>query len=261
MTAATDASTTAWDTAATRQQIHQCLLKLDVMARNHPHRGAVIRELAALMGLPADLPDWQRIDCIHESIGYLNRTTPRPSRIEVCHHEAGHAIVADALGIRVRQVSMRAVKNTGGSCLLLPANRQRGLSTPGGALRWCTALAAGPVATCVYHARARKPLNEESFTVQKNGDVAQMMRIIIATSRREDWIKAAYMTAERLVIVHWPAIARLAWRLCQNHRDVAGSELDTHLRRPSRQHVPLRYGGAWPHDLLMRCQGDAGQGR
>ena len=113
-------------------------------------------------------------------------------------------------------------------------------------------LAAGPVASCVYLSRARKAFNEESFMVQKSGDVAQMMRIIIATSRREDWIKAAYMTAERLVIAHWPAIARLAWRLYQDRRDLSGSELSAYLRRPSRQHVPLRYGRAWPPDLLMR---------
>jgi hypothetical protein len=242
----------AWDTAANRMQIRQCLLKLDVMARNHPGRDAVIRETAALMGLPAGLPRWQMVDCIHERIRYLNRTMPQPSRIAVCHHEAGHAIVADALGIRVRQVSMRAVRNTGGSCLLQPANQQRGLSTPGGALRWCAALAAGPIATHVYHTRARKPLNEESFVVQKNGDVVQMMQIISATSRRADWIKVAYMTAERLVIAHWPAVVRLALRLHDDRRDLSGSELSAYLRRPSRQHVPLRYGRAWPHDLLVR---------
>jgi hypothetical protein len=222
------------------------------MARDDPRRDGVLRELAALMGLPAGLPRWQMIDCIHERIRDLSRTTPQPPRIEVCHHEAGHAIVADVLGIRVRLVSIRAVKNAGGGCLMLPANRQRGLTTPGGALRWCTALAAGPVATCVYLSRTRKTFNEESFAVQKSDDVAQMMRIIIATSRREDWITAAYMTAERLVVAHWPAIARLAWRLCQDHRDLSGSELDAYLHRPPRRHVPLRYGRAWPHDLLMR---------
>jgi hypothetical protein len=258
MTAATGASITAWDTPANRRQIRQCLLKLEVIASNHPHRDAVIREAAALMGLPADLPGWQRIDCIHERIRYLNRTMPKPSRLEVCHHEAGHAIVADALGIRVRQVSMRAARNTGGSCLLQPANQQRGLSTPGGALRWCTALAAGPMASRVYHDLARKPVNEESFVVQKNGDVAQMMRIIAVTSRREDWITAAYMTAERLVIAHWPAIAHLAWRLCQDYRDLSGGELGAYLHRPPRQHVPLRYGRAWPHDLLLRHKSSTG---
>jgi hypothetical protein len=255
MTAVTD----AWASAANRKQIRQCLLRLDILARNHPGRDAVIREMAALMGLPSDLPRWQMIDCIHERIRYLNRTMPQQSRIAACHHEAGHAIVADALGIRVRQVSMRAIRNTGGSCLLQPANRQRGLSTPGGALRWCAALAAGPVATHVYHTRARKPLNEESFIVQKNGDVGQMMRIIIATSRREDWIKVAYMTAERMVIAHWPAVARLALRLYQDHRDLSGSELDAYLRRPSHRHVPLRCGRAWPHDLLTRGEGDRGR--
>jgi hypothetical protein len=247
----------AWATAANRKQIRQRLLTLDLMPRNHPGRDAVIRDTAALMGLPAGLPRWQMIDCIHERVRYLNRTMPQPSRIAVCHHEAGHAIVADTLGIRVRQVSMRAIRNTGGSCLLQPANRQRGLSSPGGALRWCAALAAGPVATRVYHGRTREPLDEETFVVQKNGDVAQMMRIIIATSRREDWITVAYMTAERMVLAHWPAVARLALRLCQDHRDLSGSELDAYLRRPSRQHVPLRYGRAWPHDLLMRRDGDA----
>jgi hypothetical protein len=259
MTAATNASIDALAVPATRKQIRQCLLKLDVMARTNPHRDAVVRELAALMGLPAGLPRWQMIDCIHEGVRYLNRTMPRAPRIEVSHHEAGHAIVAGALGIRVRQVSIRAVQNTGGSCLLLPANQQRGLLTPGGALRWCAALAAGPVTTRVYHARARKPFNEESYIVQKNGDVAQMMRIIIATSRREDWIKAAYMTAERLVMAHWPAITRLAWRLHQDYRDVSGRELDIYLRRPARRHVPLRYGRVWPHDLIMRSAGDAGR--
>jgi hypothetical protein len=236
-------------------QIRQRLLALDVMARNHPQRDAVLRELAALMGLPAGLPRWQMIDCIHERIRHLDRTTPRLSPIAVCHHEAGHAIVADALGIRVREVSMRAVGNTGGSCLLLPANRQRGLSTPGGALRWCTALAAGPVATRVYHARTRTPLNEESFTVQKNDDAARMMRIILATSRRQDWLTAAYMTAERLVMARWPAVTRLAWRLHQDRRDVSGRELDAYLRRPARQHVPLRYGRVWPHELVTRHAG------
>jgi hypothetical protein len=226
------------------------------MARDNPHRDAVLRELAALMGLPAGLPRWQMIDCIQERVRYLNRTTPQPSRLEVCHHEAGHAIVADALGIRVRRVSMRTVKNTGGSCLLLPANRQHGLSTSGGALRWCTALAAGPVANRVYLARARRPFNEESFTVQKSGDAAQMMRIILATSRREDWIKAAYMTAERLVLAHWPAVTRLAWRLYRDRGDVSGSELGAYLHRPPRQHVPLRFGRAWPRDLLTRHAGD-----
>jgi hypothetical protein len=247
----------AWATAANRNQIRQRLLTLDLMARNHPGRDAVIRDMAALMGLPAGLTRWQMIDCIHETVRYLNRTMRRQSRIAVCHHEAGHAIVADALGIRVRQVSMRAIRNTGGSCLLQPANQQRGLSTPGGALRWCAALAAGPVATRVYHTRTREPLDEESFAVQKNGDVAQMMRIIIATSRREDWITVAYMTAERMILAHWPAVTRLALRLYQDHRDLSGSELDAYMRRPSRQHVPLRYGRAWPHDLLMRCDGDA----
>jgi hypothetical protein len=250
MTAATDATITTWDTLANRKQIRQSLLKLDVMARDNPHRDAVIREMAALMGLPADLPRWQRIDCIHERIRYLNRTVPRPSRIAVCHHEAGHAIVADALGIRVRRVSMRAIRNTGGSCLLQPANQQCGLATHGGTLRWCAALAAGPVATRAYHARARQPLNEESFAIQKNGDAVQMMRIIFATSRREDWIMAAYATAERLVKAHWPAIARLARRLCQSHGDLSGSELDSYLHHPPHLHVPLRYGRAWPHDLL-----------
>jgi hypothetical protein len=255
MTAATD----AWATAANRTQIRQCLFKLDVMAPNHPGRDAVVREIAALMGLPAGLPRWQMIDCIHERIRYLNRTMPQPPRLAVCHHEAGHAIVADALGIRVRQVSMRAVRNTGGSCLLQPANQQRGLSTPGGALRWCAALAAGPIAARVYHLRARKPVNEESFVVQKNGDVAEMMRIIIATSRREDWITVAYMTAERLVMANWPAVVRLALRLHRNHRDLSGSELSDYLRCPPRQHVPLRYGRAWPHDLLMRRKSNAGR--
>lgn len=154
---------------------------------------------------------------------------------------------------------MRAVRNTGGSCLMLPANQQRGLTTHGGALRWCTALAAGPVATCAYLARSHRAFNEESFTVQKSGDVAQMMRIIIATSRREDWIKIAYMTAERLVIAHWPAVAHLALRLYQDRRDLSGSELRTYLGHPSRQHVPLRYGRAWPADVLRRCEGGAGQ--
>jgi hypothetical protein len=256
MTAATDASITAW-TSANRKQIHHCLLKLDVLPRDDPNRGAVIRELASLMGVPANLPGGQVIARIHDGISYLNRTTPRPSRIEICHHEAGHAIVAHALGIRVRQVSMRAVRNAGGSCLLLPANQQRGLATFSGALRWCTALAAGPVASCVYLSRARKAFNEESFIVQKSSDVAQMMRIIIATSRREDWIKAAYMTAERLVVAHWPAIGRLARRLDQDHRDVSGRELDIYLHRPSRQHVPLRFGRTWPHDMLMRCRDNA----
>jgi hypothetical protein len=144
---------------------------------------------------------------------------------------------------------------------VLPANRQRGLATPAGVLRWCTVLAAGSVAGCIYLARAHKAFNEESLIVQKSGDVAQMMRIIIETSRREDWIKAAYMTAERLVTAHWPAIARFAWRLHQDHRDLSGSELDAYLRRPPRQHVPLRYGRAWPHDLLMRRQDESGQGR
>lgn len=259
MTAATDASITALAATTTRKQIYQCLLKLDVMARSDPNRGAVILELAALMGVPADLPGRQMIERIHDGIGYLKRTTPRPSHIEVCHHEAGHAVVAHALGIRVRQVSMRAVRNAGGSCLVLPANRQRGLATPGGALRWCTALAAGPVASCIYLSRARKVFNEESFAVQKSGDVAQMMRIIIATSRREDWIRAAYMTAERLVVAHWPAVARLARRLWLDHRDLRGLELDAYLRHPSRQHVPLRYGRAWPHDMLVRCRRAAGE--
>jgi hypothetical protein len=256
MTAATGASITAWATPATRKQIHQCLLKLDVMARDDPKRSAVVLELAALMGVPANLPGGQMIARIHDGIGYLNRTTPRPSRIEVCHHEAGHAVVAHALGIRVRQISMRAVRNTGGSCTVLPANRQQGLATPAGALRWCAVLAAGPVASCIYLGRARKAFNEESFIVQKSGDVAQMMRIIIATSRREDWIKASYMTAERLVVAHWPAIARLAWRLYQDHRDLSGRELDSYLRRPSRRHIPLRYGRAWPHDMLIKCEGN-----
>jgi hypothetical protein len=261
MTAATD----AWATAENRTQIRQRLLTLDIMARTHPRRDAVIREVAALMGLPPGLPRWQIIDCIHENVCYLNRTMPRPSRIAVCHHEAGHAIVADALGISVRQVSMHAIRNTGGSCLLQPANQQRGLSTPGGALRWCAALAAGPIATRVYHARARKALNEESFVVQKNSDVVQMMRIVSATSRRADWITVAYVTAERLVMAHWPAVTRLALRLYDDHRDLSGNELNVYLRRPSRQHVPLRYGRAWPHELLMRhdlltrCEGDAGK--
>jgi hypothetical protein len=255
MTAATD----AWETAANRTHIRQRLLVLDIMARNHPGRDAVIRELAALMGLPAGLPRWQMIDCIHERVRYLNRTMPQQSRLAVCHHEAGHAIVADVLGIRVRQVSMRAIRNTGGSCLLQPANQQRGLTTPGGALRWCAALAAGPIATRVWHVRARKPVDEESFVVQKNGDVVQMMRIIAATSRRQDWIRTAYMTAERLVTAHWPAVARLAWRLHEDRRDLSGRELESYLHHPSRRHVPLRYGRAWPHDLLMRCEGDAGK--
>jgi hypothetical protein len=154
---------------------------------------------------------------------------------------------------------MRAVRNTGGSCLVLPANRQQGLASPAGALRWCTVLAAGPVASCAYLMRTRTAFNEESFIVQKSGDIAQMMRIIIATSRREDWIKAAYMTAERLVIAHWPAIARLAWRLYRDHRDLSGRELDGYLCCPSRQHVTLRYGRTWPHDLLIRCEGAAGR--
>jgi hypothetical protein len=257
MTAATDTLITALAAPAVRKQIRQCLLKLDVMARNHPGRDAVLRELAALMGLPAGLPRWQMIDCIHQGIRYLNRTLPRPSGIAVCHHEAGHAVVAHALGIRVLQVSMRAVRNTGGSCLMLPANQQRGLLTSGGALRWCAALAAGPVATSLYYARARKPFDEESFIVQKNSDAVQMMRIIIATSRREDWIKAAYMTAERLIMAHWSAVTQLAWRLHHDHRDITGRELDAYLRRPARRHVPLRYGRVWPHDLIMRYAGDA----
>src|SRR5579863_5890329 len=124
------AATHAWATAANRKQIHKCLLKLDVMARDDPNRSAIICEVAALMGVPGNLSGGSMIERVHRGIDYLNRTTPRPSRIEVCHHEAGHAIVADALGIRVRQVSMRAVKNTGGSCLVLPANQQRGLTTP-----------------------------------------------------------------------------------------------------------------------------------
>lgn len=228
------------------------------MPRDDPHRGAVIRELAALMGVPRNLSGREMIERVRQGIDYLNRTAPRPSRIEMCHHEAGHAIVAGALGIRVRQVSMRAVRNTGGNCLMLPANQQPGLTTPGGALRWCTALAAGPVASCVYLARSHRAFNEESFTVQKSGDIAQMMRIIIATSRREDWIKVAYMTAERLVIAHWPAVARLAMRLYQDRRDLSGDELRAYLCRPARQHVPLRYGRAWPHDFLMRCEGGTG---
>ncbi len=248
MTAATD----AWATTATRKQIHQCLLKLEVLPRNDPNRGAIIKELAALMGVPADLPGWQMMERIHDGLDRLNRTRPRPSRIEVCHHEAGHAVVAHALGIRVRQVSVRPVRNAGGNCLVLPANRQRGLSTPGGALRWCTVLAAGPVAGCVYLVRSRKPFNEESFVVAKSGDIAQMMRIVIATSRREDWIKAAYLTAERLVTVHWTTIARIAMRLYQDRRDLSGAELNAYLRRPSRRHVPLRYGLAWPCDMLSR---------
>ena len=252
------AATGAWATTANRKQIHQHLLKLDVMPRDDPHRGAVIRELAALMGVPRNLSGREMIERVRQGIDYLNRTAPRPSRIEVCHHEAGHAIVAGALGIRVRQVSMRAVRNTGGNCLMLPANQQPGLTTPGGALRWCTALAAGPVASCVYLARSHRAFNEESFTVQKSGDIAQMMRIIIATSRREDWIKVAYMTAERLVIAHWPAVARLAMRLYQDRRDLSGDELRAYLCRPARQHVPLRYGRAWPHDFLMRCEGGTG---
>jgi hypothetical protein len=260
MAAATGASIITLLAPAARKQIRQCLLKLDVMAPGHPHRDAVLRELAALMGLPAGLPRWQMIDCIHEGIRGLNRTLPRPSRIAMCHHEAGHAVAAHALGIRVRTVSMRAARNTGGSCLMLPANQQRGLLTPGGALRWCTALAAGPVATRLYHARARRPLDEESFIVQKNGDAVQMMRIILATSRRQDWIRAAYETAERLVMAHWQAVTRLAWRLHHDHRDVTGDELNACLRRPARQHVPLRYGRVWPHDLVMRCVDDAGRG-
>jgi hypothetical protein len=256
MTVATDASIIAAAAIARRKQIHRCLLKLDVMPRDDPNRGAVIVELATLMGIPADLPGRQMMERIHDAIGHLNRTTPRPSRLEICHHEAGHAIAAHALGIRIRQVSMHAVRNTGGSCLMLPANRQPGLTTPGGALRWCTVLAAGPVASCIYLCRAHKTLNEESFIVQKSGDTAQMMRIIIAISRREDWIKAAYMTAERLVIAHWPAVGRLARRLWQDHRDLSGRELDGYLRQPSRQHVPLRYGRAWPPDMLTRCEGE-----
>jgi hypothetical protein len=252
-------ATNAWATPANRKQIRQGLLKLDVMASNHPGRDAVIRELAAAMGLPAGLPRWQMIDCIHEGVRYLNRTMRQPPRIAVCHHEAGHAIVANALGIGVRQVSMRAIRNTGGSCLLQPANRQRGLSTPGGALRWCAALAAGPVATRIWHARARKPLDEESFIVQKNGDAAQMMRIIIATSRREDWIKVAYMTAERLVTAHWPAVVRLAMRLHDDRRDLFGGELSAYLRGRPRRHVPLEYGKAWPHCLLARIESGAGE--
>jgi hypothetical protein len=250
MTAATDVSINASAASARRKQIRRCLLMLDVMARHDPNRGAVILELATLMGIPADLPGRQMMEGIHDAIGHLNRTTAQPSRIEVCHHEAGHAIAARALGIRIQQVSMRAVSNTGGSCLMLPANRQPGLTTPGGALRRCTVLAAGPVASCIYLSRAHKTSNEESFIVQKSGDVARMMRIIIATSRREDWIEAAYMTAERLVLAHWAAVERLARRLWQNHRDLSGRELDAYLRWPSRQHVPLRYGRAWPADLL-----------
>jgi Peptidase M50B-like len=244
------AATGGWATPAIRKQIRQCLLKLDVMARHDPHRGAIIRELAALTGVPAHLPGQQTIAHIHDRIGYLNRTTPRPSRIEVCHHEAGHAVVAHALGLRVRQVSVRTAKNASGSCLVLPANRQQGLSTPAGALRWCTALAAGPVASCIFLVRSRRTFNEESFMMTKSGDIAQMMRIIIATSRREDWIKAAYLTAERLVAAHWPTISRLALRLYDDRRDVSGSELSNYLRRPPRLHVPLRYGRAWPFDLL-----------
>jgi hypothetical protein len=71
----------------------------------------------------------------------------------------------------------------------------------------------GPGASCVCLSRAHNASNEESFIVQKSGDIAQMMRIIIATSRREDRIKTAYMTAERLVIARWPAVERLARRL------------------------------------------------
>ena len=43
MTAATDASITRWTTLAARKQIRQRLLKLEVMARDDPHRDAVIR--------------------------------------------------------------------------------------------------------------------------------------------------------------------------------------------------------------------------
>jgi hypothetical protein len=60
-----------------------------------------------------------------------------------------------------------------------------------------TALAAGPVASCLFLVRSRRAFNEDSFMMTKNSDIAQMMRIIIATSRREDWIKVAYLTAEK----------------------------------------------------------------
>jgi hypothetical protein len=87
MTAATDASINASAATARRKQIRRCLLMLDVMAGDHPNRGAVILELAMLMGIPTDLPGGQLMERLHDAIGHLNRTTPRPWRIEVC---AGH---------------------------------------------------------------------------------------------------------------------------------------------------------------------------
>jgi hypothetical protein len=64
----------------------------------------------------------------------------------MCHHEAGHAVVANALGIKIKDVCARAIKDSAGRCSIAEKQQQRWLATADGRLRWCTMSAAGSIA-------------------------------------------------------------------------------------------------------------------
>ncbi len=84
-----------WATPENRKQIRQRLSEVTVMRTfDLPHRGAKYRQIAKLMGLPDGLSREETIARINDGIDYLNATKPRPSRIAMCHHKAGHSVVA-----------------------------------------------------------------------------------------------------------------------------------------------------------------------
>ncbi len=243
-----------WATPENRKQIRQRLSEVTVMRTfDLPHRGAKYRQIAKLMGLPDGLSREETIARINDGIDYLNATKPRPSRIAMCHHEAGHAVVANALGIKIKDVCARAIKDSAGRCSIAEKQQQRWLATADGRLRWCTMSAAGSIAELRYLRLFRQPFDAECWQVGHGQDQEEIMTIIVAGLMCDSSFAAAYASAERLVTAHWPRIRCVAMRLYKNCRDLRGEELAVYLRRPSpHRHVPLRYGLAWPHDVLAK---------
>lgn len=132
----------------------------------------------------------------------MNARAATGERLAICHHEAGHAVVATVLGIQVLEVSVKATEDSLGRCTI----NRRGIDRESAAI----ALMAGSCAVKRYK-------GPRGIVYIENGDYMLLYRYLAAPGTSEEafleQVRPLHMKALDLVEAHWVWITAAAQRL------------------------------------------------
>ncbi len=132
-------------------------------------------------------------------------------RIEFAEHEAGHAVVAEFLGLKVRAVQLIATEDFSGVCYLArPAPRARRLHD-------ALVDAAGPAADILV---GRAPRGRRKALDSWEGDFAAIKRAGFSAKEREVLVFSATAMLRGPCAVAWARV----WRALQD-QDLTGDQV------------------------------------